>query len=452
MVRTLALVEGGSLFGAVCAVAFFRMQPAIFDSLDVASILLQALALSACCITAFYYNDLYDLRVVRTFSDFAVRLVQAFGVAFLLLSALYIVFPDTQLARGPFVSSLLIITGLLLPLRALSYVVMRSQPFRERVVILGTGALAQNIVREIEARPDVRYTVVGIVGETAEPTSSKHRYPVLGPLERVDKIAEEVRPHRVIVALAERRRRLPVQQLLAIRAQAMLVEDGAEVYERLAGKLAIEAVTPSALIFSPDFIKPRYSLGFRRLTNCVLAGVGLGVLALPMALVAVLIKLDSRGPVFFRQIRAGLNGGPFSLVKFRTMRGMPEQAKDSVWHRDDGARITRVGHWLRRCRIDELPQLWNILRGDMDLVGPRPEMFDNVQAMTEHIPYYALRHAVRPGVTGWAQVRHGYSVTLEDVTEKMRLDLYYIKRMSLWLDLRILVDSVKIVLFGRGAR
>jgi lipopolysaccharide/colanic/teichoic acid biosynthesis glycosyltransferase len=196
-------------------------------------------------------------------------------------------------------------------------------------------------------------------------------------------------------------------------------------------------------------VKSRRAL--RRLGNFVLAAVALALAAPIMVLTAAVITLDSGWPVFFRQARAGLDGRAFRLVKFRTMHGTPAAA-DSVWHRDDTARLTRVGRWLRRCRLDELPQLWNILRGDMDLVGPRPEILENVPAMTEQIPYYALRHAVRPGVTGWAQVRYGYAVTLEDVTEKMRLDLYYIKHMSIWLDLRILVDSVKIVLFGRGAR
>jgi lipopolysaccharide/colanic/teichoic acid biosynthesis glycosyltransferase len=171
-----------------------------------------------------------------------------------------------------------------------------------------------------------------------------------------------------------------------------------------------------------------------------------------MAVIALGVKLDSRGPILFRQGRTGLGGRPFDLVKFRTMRDWSGTEPMSVWGRDDDARITRVGRLLRLLRLDELPQFWNILTGDMNLVGPRPEMACNVEAMTETIPYYSLRHVVLPGVTGWAQVRYGYSVNLEDVTEKVRHDLYYIKHMSLWLDLRILIDTVKIVLFGRGAR
>jgi len=171
-----------------------------------------------------------------------------------------------------------------------------------------------------------------------------------------------------------------------------------------------------------------------------------------MALIALAIKLDSQGPIVFIHERAGYRGHPFRLVKFRTMRCQPEVRDDSVWHRDDENRITRVGYWLRKTRLDELPQLVNIFKGDMDLVGPRPEIATNVKLMAELIPYYALRHVVRPGLTGWAQIRYGYSVSLEQVTEKMRHDLFYIKHMSFWLDLRILVDTVKIALFGRGAK
>jgi exopolysaccharide biosynthesis polyprenyl glycosylphosphotransferase len=230
------------------------------------------------------------------------------------------------------------------------------------------------------------------------------------------------------------------------------VEDGVYMYERLTGKLFIESLTPSALIFSEAFTKSYLQLWLRRLVSLTTAAIGLILSAPVMALIAAAIKLDSSGPILFVQNRAGLGGQTFRLIKFRTMRESSEHGSDSPWDRSDETRITAVGHWLRKLRLDELPQFYNILKGEMDLVGPRPEMACNVKTMTEEIPYYALRHAVRPGVTGWAQIRHGYSVTLQDVTEKIRYDLYYVKHMSIWLDLRIIVDTVKIVLFGRGAR
>jgi exopolysaccharide biosynthesis polyprenyl glycosylphosphotransferase len=341
----------------------------------------------------------------------------------------------------------------LLPLRAIGYAIMRWRAFADRVLILGTGKLARTLIPEIEARPHHRYAIVGVVDEGSSHEGPPFRYPLLGPLEHLDKIIEEIAPDRIIVALAERRGRMPMRQLLNAEADGILVEDGLTTYENFTGKLAIEALTPSFLIFSGAFRKSRLLLAVRRLISLGTAVVGLVVTAPVMILVALVTKLDSRGPVLFIDERAGRGGRPFRLIKFRTMREQTSEAEEySVWSRDDGDRVTRVGRWIRKFRLDELPQFWNILRGDMDLVGPRPEIMRNVKTMTEQIPYYSLRHVVRPGLTGWAQVRYGYSVSLEQVTEKMRHDLFYIKHMSLWLDLRIIADTVKIGLFGRGAQ
>jgi exopolysaccharide biosynthesis polyprenyl glycosylphosphotransferase len=422
------------------------------DWIDVATMLGQAGAVSLCCIVAFYYNDLYDLRVVRSFSQFASRLLQSFGVALMLLAVFYTIVPDAGLTERAFVSGLLVAAGLLVPLRAVGYMVMRRRAFADRVLVLGAGPQARRIISEIESRPNFRYAVVGVVDEGIE--AGDLPYPVLGPLERLDKIIDDVKPDRLIVALTERRGRMPMAQLLECGARGTVVEDGLRVYEHFTGKLPIESLTPSFLIFSGAFRKSRLQLALRRTCSLVAAATGLLFAAPLMVLIALAIKLDSRGPLLFVDERAGRSGQPFRLYKFRTMRPLPrgQVVAAAVWDRDDSTRITRVGRAIRRLRLDELPQFWNVLKGDMDLVGPRPEILANVQTMTEHIPYYALRHSVRPGITGWAQTRFGYSVSLEQVTEKLRYDLFYIKHMSFWLDLRILVDTVKIVLFGRGAK
>jgi sugar transferase (PEP-CTERM system associated) len=448
----LAVLEGAVLFASISAAIFAWTFPLLLDWIDAAVVLGQALAFASCCIVAFYYNDLYDLRIVRSFGEFVTRLIQGLGVAFILLAGFYTVFPGARVSQAPFLSSLGVMAALLLPIRGLFYLVLRSRPFHERVLILGASDLAGRIVREAEAQPHFRYEIVGMADDELGREFGPTRYPLLGPLARLDKIIEEIRPDRIIVALVERRGRLPVRPLLDARLRGVLVEEGLAAYERLTGKLAIETLTPSFLIFSPVFRKSRFQMGLKRVTSLSVAMVGSMLCAPLMVLAALLIKLESRGPVFFVQERAGVDGNPFRLYKFRTMRDAVTEEDASVWDRDDSSRITRVGHWLRRLRLDELPQFWNVLRGDMDLVGPRPEMASNVRAMGEQIPYYSLRHVVRPGITGWAQTRHGYSVTLEDVTEKMRYDLYYIKHMSIWLDLQILIDTVKIVLFGRGAR
>jgi len=450
----LIVVEALVLFAAVAGTIFAWGSPLSIDSRGVMTVFGQAAALSLCCIVAFYYNDLYDLRIVRSFSEFGSRLLQSFGVALILLAGFYTLFPDTRIAvSGRFASSLLMIVGVLLPLRAISYAIMRWRAFADRVLLIGTGKLARTLIPEIETRPHYLYTIVGVVDEGSSQEGPPLRYPLLGPLEHLDKIIEEIKPDRIIVALAERRGRMPMRQLLDAEAHGVLVEDGLTTYENFTGKLAIEALTPSFLIFSGAFRKPRMLLAIRRLISLGAAAAGLVLTAPLMILVALATKLDSRGPVFFIDERAGRGGHPFHLIKFRTMREQTSESEGhSVWSRDDSDRVTRVGRWIRKFRLDELPQFWNILRGDMDLVGPRPEILRNVTTMSEQIPYYSLRHVVRPGLTGWAQVRHGYSVSLEQVTEKMRHDLFYIKHMSLWLDLRILVDTVKIGLFGRGAQ
>jgi exopolysaccharide biosynthesis polyprenyl glycosylphosphotransferase len=451
---SLAVVEGVVLFLVVCGSIYAWGHVLFVDWLDVAKMLGQAGGISLCCIVAFYYNDLYDLRVVRSFSLFASRLLQSFGVALILLAGFFLLFPDANIAEGPFVSSLLVSAGLLVPLRAIGYTIMRRRAFADRVLVLGTGPLARRVIQEIESRPNFRYAITGVVEEGNGVDATGLPYPVLGPLERLDKILDEVKPDRLIVALTERRGRMPMGQLLECGAKGILVEDGLRTYESFTGKLPIEALTPSFLIFSGAFRKSRLQVGWRRISSMLAALIGVLVSAPLMAAIAVAIKLDSRGPVFYQDERAGLKGRAFRLIKFRTMHpaapGQPLAV--SVWDRDDATRVTRVGRSIRRLRLDELPQFWNILKGDMDLVGPRPEILSNVQAMTEQIPYYSLRLSVRPGLTGWAQTRFGYSVSLEQVTEKIRYDLFYIKHMSVWLDLRILVDTVKIVLFGRGAK
>jgi len=450
----LAILEGLVLSLAVAATAFAWGHRLFVDWIDVATMLGQAGAVSLCCITAFYYNDLYDLRVVRSFSLFASRLLQSFGVALMLLGLFYTIVPDAGMTEGAFVSGLLVAAGLLVPLRAIGYTIMRRRAFADRVLVLGAGPLARRVIEEIESRPNFRYAVVGVVDDGTGVDAGDLPYPVLGPLERLDKILDDVKPDRLIVALTERRGRMPLTQLLECGARGILVEDGLRTYEYFTGKLPIESLTPSFLIFSGAFRKSRLQMGLRRASSLLLAAVGLLLSAPLMAVIAVAIAIDSRGPVFFVDRRAGRGGRPFNLVKFRTMHPLPpgETVASSVWDRDDELRVTRVGRFIRKLRLDELPQFWNVVKGDMDLVGPRPEILANVQTMSEEIPYYGLRHSVRPGLTGWAQTRFGYSVSLEQVTEKIRYDLFYIKQMSFWLDLRILVDTVKIMLFGRGAK
>jgi exopolysaccharide biosynthesis polyprenyl glycosylphosphotransferase len=322
----------------------------------------------------------------------------------------------------------------------------------ERVLIVGAGALARQVVEAFEARPGQR--ILGVVEDGGRATAA-HLH--LGPMCDLDQIVDRVRPDRVIVALTSRRGHMPFKTLLGLRVRGIAVEDGVDCYERLAGKVPIEALTPTSLIFSKDSRSRRTEMAMAWLLSAPLAVVALVLLAPLLALIALAIKLDSAGPVFFVQSRVGRGGRPFRLIKFRTMR--PAAGATSEWVRDNRGRLTRVGRLLRRFRLDELPQFLNVAMGDMNLVGPRPHPVSNLSMLVlvarntpecgEPIPFYALRSLVRPGLTGWAQVRYQYANDLEEEIEKMRYDLYYIKHRSLWLDLRIVLETVKIVVLGR---
>jgi exopolysaccharide biosynthesis polyprenyl glycosylphosphotransferase len=318
---------------------------------------------------------------------------------------------------------------------------------RERVLLLGASPLAVRLVQALSARPDVQ--VVGVVDAAAEAPSLPVRARRLGSLDELGRILHEERPTRIVVTLTARRGRLPVRLLLKARLRGLVVEDGIDAYERLTGKLAIEALPPSALIFSKDFRRSPRQRALGRGLSLLVAAVGLLALSPLLAAIAALIVIDSPGPVLFRHDRVGQAGRRFKLLKFRTMLGSREAA--SEWEADNGHRITRVGRWLRRFRLDELPQLVNVLRGEMNLVGPRPHPVSNFKLFIHQIPYYWVRSSVLPGITGWAQVRYRYANNLEEETEKMRYDLYYIKHMSCWLDLRILGETLKVVLFGHPA-
>jgi exopolysaccharide biosynthesis polyprenyl glycosylphosphotransferase len=326
--------------------------------------------------------------------------------------------------------------------------VRRRRLFARRVLILGSGRLAVALVSEIESRSSQRYVVVGLVDDVP-PVDPADAARWAGPSERLSEIVRCTRPSDIIVAVDDRRDHLPLRSLLDSRVRGTNVEDGLEFYERLTGKMAIEALTPGSMILGGGFKSGRISRGLTRGLSLACGAIGLVAVAPLLALVAIAIKLDSRGPIFFIQARSGSDGRPFALLKLRTMRASTES--NSEWAQDNAHRITRVGKWLRRFRIDELPQLINVLRGDMNLIGPRPHPVRNQAIFLEHIRFYGLRSAVAPGITGWAQVRYGYANNLDEETEKMRYDLYYIKHRSLWLDLRIAVATAGMVLLGRGS-
>jgi exopolysaccharide biosynthesis polyprenyl glycosylphosphotransferase len=326
--------------------------------------------------------------------------------------------------------------------------VIRRQQFYGPIVILGTGPMTSKLIEEVDSSSD-GCRVAGLIDDEPPKAGAPRTIPFLGSFDRLSEIVDRVRPSRIVVALADRRGRLPLVQLLESRIRGVVVEDALEFYEDLTGKIAIEALTPGALILAKGFRHDRFGDTVDRLISMFAAIVALLIFAPVLAAIALAIKLDSRGPVFFVQERAGRGGRPFNLLKFRTMH--PSDERPSEWVQDNEGRITRVGKWLRRFRLDEVPQMANVLRGEMNLIGPRPHPISNQQIFIENIAYYGLRSTVRPGVTGWAQVRWGYANNLEQETEKMRYDLYYIKNHTLWLDIKILFATAYIMLAGHGA-
>jgi exopolysaccharide biosynthesis polyprenyl glycosylphosphotransferase len=335
-------------------------------------------------------------------------------------------------------------------------------PRAERILILGMTPLAEQLIREIEARPGCRRVVVGVLDDVPPSPDDSASHFFVGSLSRLQPIVDQLRPHRIVVAFAERRGKTPMRALLETYvSRGVVVEEVTEYYERLTGKLAIEWLTPMRVIASGKFQPSQFQRTFARLLSLVVAVVALVTLAPLLAVIAIAIKLDSRGPVLFTQQRVGIHGRPFTLLKFRTMQD--GRARRSEWEGDNRDHVTRVGKWLRRFRLDELPQFVNILRGEMNLVGPRPHPVSNLELLTlvarnlnevagAAIGCYALRLIVPPGITGWAQVRYRYANNLDEEIEKLRYDLHYVKNLSPWLDLQIMVETVGVMVRGPVAK
>jgi len=421
---------------------------------------LKILFVAVALLTCMYYFDLYDSTIVSNRREAPVRLVQVMGVAYLALGVVYYLYPPVKLGRGIFHLGFLFVGLLLLLWRGLFSIINSTQRLAERVLILGEGSLAASLLHEIESRPELGIRIAGreeMLGNGNRPgnqergglpitlsqTSFFENLAVSRPIRGVD---------RIVVAVEERRGKLPVDLLLSLKNRGVQVQDGNDVYESITGKVPIESIRLSWLLFAPGSHASRLFLFYKRLVSVLISIIGLLVTLPLLPFVALAIRLSSRGQVLYSQCRVGRDGVVFRCYKFRTMRADAEADTGPTWAKDDDPRITRVGKFLRKTRIDEIPQLWNVLRGDMSLVGPRPERPEFVEGLNQEIPYYHLRHSVRPGITGWAQILYKYGSTVEDAREKLRYDLYYIKNASVGLDLLILVHTIKIVLLGRGAK
>jgi exopolysaccharide biosynthesis polyprenyl glycosylphosphotransferase len=443
LAQRLAWFEAFSASGIVIAMLSLP-RPAVQDPAALLGIAARGAFVVAVCSAAFYFNDLYEFETPHNLLDLFGRLCRALGFAALVLGVTYLVFPSTMIPGNSAADALLVLLGTILVVRMTVYGLAKRPPFTERVLVIGSGPLAVELARQIRTRPDVALTCVGFLGEDGAATGPEPR---LGTCRDVAGAVARARPDRIVVA-TDGRESAPIAELLACRVRGIVVEEGTETLERLTRRMAVASLSPSALVFGGGFRVSRTYVYLKRAMSVLIASVALVAAAPFMALIALLIKLESPGPVFFVQERVGFRGRLFRVVKFRTMR-VADETSDAIWRRDNASRVTRLGRILRQYRLDETPQFINILRGDMSLVGPRPEMAGNVATFSSVIPFYDLRHEVRPGLTGWAQVKAGYSMSVEEVTQKLCYDLYYIKHMSLRFDLRILFDTVKFVLCGK---
>jgi sugar transferase (PEP-CTERM system associated) len=332
-----------------------------------------------------------------------------------------------------------------------------SVPFRwpvvkRRVLILGVGQLAKDLCQVLLSRSAWFTEVIGFLAKDRERVGDCLVEPrVIGTFDQLFEVAERYQVDTIAVCLEDRRTVLPVQTLLDMKAMGLDIVDGHHLYEEESGRLSIDLLKPSTLIFSTGFKRRVVTMTLKRSMDVVVSVIGLILLLPLMAMLGFLIRIDSPGPVFYRQMRVGLRGQPYMIWKFRSMSQDAEK-HGARWASEMDPRISRVGRFLRKWRLDEVPQLLNVLKGEMSLVGPRPERPVFVQDLRNVIPYYDLRHTVRPGITGWAQTQFRYGASAEDSHVKLQYDLYYVKNLSLMLDLRILAGTVKVVLFGEGAR
>lgn len=323
---------------------------------------------------------------------------------------------------------------------------------KKRVLILGDGALAQDVARALVFDRSHRYDVKGFLSyDHARIGTSLVNPGVIGTTDQLFELSEKFKIEMIAVCVEDRRGTLPLDSLLDAKSMGLEVVDGHRLYEMECGRLSVDELKPSFLIFSSGFKRKPVIMLLKRIGELLGALLGLVALAPLLGLIALLIKMDSSGPVFYRQTRVGLHGYPYVLLKFRSMRSDAE-VEGIQWATVGDTRVTKIGAWLRKLRLDELPQLWNVVKGNMSLVGPRPERPHFVQDLRKRIPYYDLRHTVRPGVTGWAQIRFQYAGSIEDSHIKLQYDLYYVKNLSLWLDLRILWLTIGVLWRGEGAR
>ena len=409
---------------------------------------------TAVCLLILYFYDLYDYVVMTNRRELLLRLVQALGIAWVLLALLFYFVPPLLIGRGVSVISVPIVLGLLLGWRISIHLLTGHPDIGEKILVVGTGQTALDTAEAVWERRDAGYRIVGFVSENgAKPKEKLGRSEILGRAIDLEGIIRSEKIDRVVIAVRERRGAFPTEALLKMSlAGDVSIEECTSFFERITGKVHVDMLRPSWLIFAGRRRDSPIRAVIREIIHRLLALIGL-IFSLPIAiLTAIVIKLESRGPIFYKQERIGRNGRLFNVIKFRSMKTDAEADGMPIWAASNDERTTRVGKIIRKLRIDEIPQFWNIMKGEMNFVGPRPERPHFVKQLATEIPFYEHRHLVAPGLTGWAQIKYPYGASVSDAIQKLQYDLYYIKNQSLALDMMIVFDTVKTVLFGKGGR
>ncbi|MDL1968854.1 MAG: TIGR03013 family PEP-CTERM/XrtA system glycosyltransferase [Deltaproteobacteria bacterium] len=417
---------------------------------------LKILLITGVCQTCLYYNELYDLTVVDNFKELSLRLLQSLGFAAIVLAGVYFIIPAAIIGRGIFIISIAFIILLIVSWRFLYKLILDRSFFDQKIILIGSGDLALNIYNEITSLKDSGYTITevipdcngnaGFTDKTTSSVSCKNNY------EGLCEIAKNKDIKKIVVALHERRGAFPSKELLKCRVDGIEIIEGNSFYEMLTGKLIVEHINPGWLIFSEGFKKSYIRRFIKYILDLILSVILLIILLPVIITTAILIKIDSKGPVIFFQERVGQKKKIYWIYKFRSMVTDAEEQSGPEWAKENDNRVTRVGKFIRKWRIDEIPQILNVIKGDMSFVGPRPEREYFVNKLEGVIPYYRERFTVKPGITGWAQVSYGYGASVTDAIQKLNFDLFYIKNLSTLMDLMIILRTVKTVLLSKGAR
>jgi sugar transferase (PEP-CTERM system associated) len=405
-----------------------------------------------CIIAGLYFQDLYSNFRVKSLTVLLQQLCMAIGGSFLIQAFLtYMKRSEWAIPKWMMIFGS-VLTLVMIPAWRLFYssFVVKALGSR-RVLFLGTAPIAQEIAKHITEHPELGMSVLGYLDNHLDLTGLPGGI-ILGTTNELVCMANKLKPDLVVVGLTERRQELPVNDMLHLRFSGIHFEEAPVTFESTFGRILTHQLRPSRLIFSTELGPKRRSLFWHTLYSILLALILTIVFAPVMLIVAILVKLTSRGPVFHRQQRVGLNDTTFTVYKFRSMYVDAEARTGPVWATKDDPRVTPVGKWLRRLRLDEVPQLLNVLKGEMSLVGPRPERPEFVSSLSEKIPFYSYRHCVKPGITGWAQINYKYGDTLEDTIIKLEYDLYYIKNLALSLDTFIIFHTMKVMLFSETAQ